>query len=60
MPLGRDNYLTTLEFLKGVSKSTQAVCLSGDFFIPPPRGDDLSIISGGFAPLFICSALLQS
>lgn len=31
MPLGRDNYLSTLEFLKGVSKSTQAVCLSGDF-----------------------------
>ena len=32
MPLGRDNYLSTLELLKGVSKSTQAVCLSGDFF----------------------------
>lgn len=32
MPLGRDNYLSTLEFLKGVSKSTQAVCLSGDFY----------------------------
>lgn len=31
MPLGRDNYLSTLEFLKGVSKSTEAVCLSGDF-----------------------------
>lgn len=31
MPLGRDNYLSTLEFLKGVSKSTQPVCLSGDF-----------------------------
>lgn len=33
MPLGRDNYLSTLEFLKGggVSESTQAVCLSGDF-----------------------------
>lgn len=26
MPLGRDNYLSTLEFLKGVSKSTQG-CL---------------------------------
>ena len=32
MPLGRDNYLSTLELLKGVSKSTQAVCLSGDFY----------------------------
>lgn len=32
MPLGRDNYLSTLQFLKGVSKSTQAVCLSGDFY----------------------------
>lgn len=32
MPLGRDNYLSTLEFLKGVSESTQAVCLSGDFY----------------------------
>lgn len=27
----RDNYLSTLGLLKGVSKSTQAVCLSGDF-----------------------------
>lgn len=50
MPLGRDNYLSTVEFLKGLSESTQAVCLSGDFLLSSPSSSLLSR-----SPLFFFS-----